>query len=67
MMSNSEAISQVLNYLLYSEMEGKEDSTDSWYSTYKFLQELKEKVEDEEVNTWHEEDNQHYKYFHNVH
>ena len=49
MMSNSEAISQVLNYLLYSEMEGKEDSTDSWYSTYKLLQELKEKVEDEEV------------------
>ena len=48
MMSNSEAISQVLNYLLYSEMEGKEDSTDSWYSTYKLLQELKEKVEDEE-------------------
>ena len=39
---------EVIDYLLYSEMEGNEDSTDPWYSTYQSLLELKEKVLDEE-------------------
>tara|TARA_B110000196_G_C21019803_1_gene602188 strand:+ start:449 stop:628 length:180 start_codon:yes stop_codon:yes gene_type:complete len=44
----SQCIEEVLDYLLYSEMEGGEDKTDPWYSTYQSLLELKEKVLDEE-------------------
>ena len=44
----SQSIQEVLDYIYYSEMEGKEDETDSWYSTYESLKELKEKVLDEE-------------------
>ena len=44
----SQCIQEVLDYIYYSEMEGKEDKTDSWYSTYESLKELKEKVLDEE-------------------
>ena len=44
----SQCIDEVIDYLLYSEMEGNEDSTDPWYSTYQSLLELKEKVLDEE-------------------
>ena len=44
----SQCIDEVVEYLLYSEMEGNEDSTDPWYSTHQSLIELKEKVLDEE-------------------
>jgi hypothetical protein len=44
----SECIEEVIDYLLYSEMEGNEDPTDPWYSTHQSLVELKEKVLDEE-------------------
>ena len=44
----SQCIEEVIDYLLYSEMEGKEDPTDPWYSTHQSLLELKEKVLDEE-------------------
>ena len=44
----SQCIDEVVEYLLHSEMEGKEDETDPWYSTYQSLLELKEKVLDEE-------------------
>ncbi len=44
----SQCIDEVLQYLLYSEMEGREDKSDPWYSTYELLKELKYKVLDEE-------------------
>lgn len=44
----SQCIQEVIDYIYYSEMEGREDETDSWYTTYKNLLELKEKVLDEE-------------------
>ena len=44
----SQSIQAVIDYIYYSEMEGREDETDSWYTTYKSLLELKEKVLDEE-------------------
>lgn len=44
----SQCIQEVIDYIYYSEMEGREDETDSWYNTYKNLLELKEKVLDEE-------------------
>ena len=44
----SQCIQEVIDYIYYSEMEGREDETDSQYTTYKSLLELKEKVLDEE-------------------
>lgn len=44
----SQSIQEVIDYIYYSEMEGKEDETDSWYSTYELLKELQQKVLDEE-------------------
>jgi len=44
----SQCIQEVLDYIQYSEMEGEVDPTDSWYTTYQSLQELQEKVLDEE-------------------
>ena len=44
----SQWIQEVLDYIQYSEMEGEVDPTDSWYTTYQSLEELKEKVLDEE-------------------
>ena len=44
----SQSIQEVIDYIYYSEMEGREDETDSWFSTYESLKELKEKVLDEE-------------------
>ena len=44
----SQCIDEVLDYLLYSEMEGEVDETDPWHPTYQSLLELKEKVLDEE-------------------
>jgi len=44
----SQCIEEVREYLLYSEMEGKEDKTDPWFHMYKGLGELWLKVVDEE-------------------
>ena len=44
----SQCIQEVLDYIQYSEMEGEIDPTDSWYMTYQLLEELKDKVLDEE-------------------
>jgi hypothetical protein len=44
----SQSIQEVIDYIYYSEMEGREDEADSWFTTYKSLLELKEKVLDEE-------------------
>lgn len=44
----SQSIQEVLDYIQYSEMEGEVDPTDSWHTTYQSLQELQEKVLDEE-------------------
>lgn len=44
----SQSIQEVIDYIYYSEMEGREDETDSWFTTYESLKELKEKVLDEE-------------------
>ena len=47
-MKTVKAIITILDYILYSEMEGKIDKTDPWYSTYENLEELKQKIIDEE-------------------
>lgn len=44
----SQCIERVLDYLVYSEMEGEVDPTDPWHGTHQSLLELKEKVLDEE-------------------
>ena len=44
----SQSIQEVIDYIYYSEMEGREDETDSWFSTYTSLKELQQKVLDEE-------------------
>jgi len=44
----SQSIQEVIDYIYYSEMEGKEDETDSWFTTYESLKELQQKVLDEE-------------------
>ena len=44
----SQCIEEVKDYILYSEMEGEVDKTDPWYSTFELLEELKQKVLDEE-------------------
>lgn len=44
----SQSIEAVQDYILFSEMEGGLDTTDPWYSTFELLEELKEKVLDEE-------------------
>ena len=44
----SQSIQEVIDYIYYSEMEGREDETDSWFTTYESLKELKEKALDEE-------------------
>jgi len=44
----SQSIQEVIDYIYYSEMEGREDEADSWFTTYQSLLELKEKVLDEE-------------------
>ena len=47
----SQSIQEVIDYIYYSEMEGREDETDSWFTTYESLKELKEKALDEEDMT----------------
>jgi hypothetical protein len=44
----SQSILEVQDYIVYSEMGGFVDETDPWYSTLMSLEELKEKVLDEE-------------------
>tara|TARA_A200000159_G_scaffold68846_1_gene63801 strand:+ start:51 stop:224 length:174 start_codon:yes stop_codon:yes gene_type:complete len=44
----SQSIQEVIDYIYYNEMEGKEDKTDSWFTTYESLKELQQKVLDEE-------------------
>jgi len=44
----SQSIEVVQDYILFSEMGGNLDTTDPWYSTFELLEELKEKVLDEE-------------------
>jgi|14_taG_2_1085336.scaffolds.fasta_scaffold13385_3 hypothetical protein len=44
----SQAIQRTIEYIFYSEMEGRVDREDSWYSTYQLLHELQEKAADEE-------------------
>jgi hypothetical protein len=44
----SQSIQEVIDYIYYSEMEGREDETDSWFTTHQALKELKDKVLDEE-------------------
>ena len=44
----SQSIEEVLDYIVFSEMGGEIDETDSWYSTHQSLKELQEKVLDEE-------------------
>jgi len=44
----SQSIQEVLDYIYYNEMEGREDETDSWFTTYESLKELQQKVLDEE-------------------
>ena len=48
----SQSIQEVIDYIYYSEMEGREDEADSWFTTYQSLLELKEKVLDEEDMLW---------------
>ena len=42
------SIDVVLNYIVESEMNGKVDESDPWYTTYESLNELLLKVEDED-------------------
>lgn len=41
----------VMDYIVHSEMEGRIDETDSWYSTYVLLRELHDdKIDDGDVS-----------------
>ncbi len=46
-MSNLKAINKIIEYIIYSEMEGEINKKDSWYPTLESLQELKEKILEE--------------------
>ena len=48
-MNNLKAINKIIEYIIYSEMEGEIDKNDSWYPTLESLQELKEKILEEET------------------
>ena len=50
-MSNLKAINKIIEYIIYSEMEGEIDKNDSWYPILESLQELKEKIL-EEIREW---------------
>ena len=47
-MNTSEHIQETIDYILYSEMEGRVDETDPYYSAYVSLLDLLEKARDEE-------------------
>lgn len=46
--TTANSIQNVMDYILESEMEGEEDEEDSWFPIYEALNELKEKVLEEE-------------------
>jgi len=47
----SKCVTAVLDYILYSEMGGNYDATDSWHSTYQLLQELRnDKIDPDELS-----------------
>lgn len=47
----SKCVNAVLDYILYSEMGGTYDATDSWHSTYQLLMELRnDKIDPEELS-----------------
>jgi len=47
----SKCVNAVLDYILYSEMGGNYDATDSWHSTYQLLQELRnDKIDPDELS-----------------
>tara|TARA_R100000963_G_scaffold21164_1_gene14841 strand:- start:167 stop:316 length:150 start_codon:yes stop_codon:yes gene_type:complete len=46
-MDNLKAINKIIEYIIYSEMEGEIDKNDSWHPTLESLQELKEKILEE--------------------
>jgi len=48
-MNNLKAINKIIEYIIYSEMEGEIDKNDSWYPTLESLQELKEKILEEKT------------------
>ena len=41
-------IDSIISYVVESEMEGEIDKEDSWYPLIELLEDLKEKIEDEE-------------------
>tara|TARA_Y100001973_G_C5175544_1_gene321660 strand:- start:560 stop:742 length:183 start_codon:yes stop_codon:yes gene_type:complete len=43
-------IEEAMDYIYHSEMGGQEDETDPWYPTWASLNELLEKVLEEETN-----------------
>ena len=47
-MNTSEHIKETIDYILYSEMEGRVDETDPYYLAYVSLLDLLEKTRDEE-------------------
>ena len=47
----SKCVNAVLDYILYSEMGGNYDATDSWHSTYQLLMELRnDKIDPDELS-----------------
>jgi hypothetical protein len=48
-MENLEAINIVIDYILESEMEGREDISDPWFSIYSNLKDLRDKIVDEKT------------------
>lgn len=47
----SKCVTAVLDYILYSEMGGNYDATDSWHSTYQLLMELRnDKIDPDELS-----------------
>jgi len=47
----TKCVNAILDYILYSEMGGKYDATDSWHSTYQQLMELRnDKIDSDELS-----------------
>lgn len=47
----TKCVNAVLDYILYSEMGGTYDATDSWHSTYQQLMELRnDKIDPDELS-----------------
>ena len=45
---NKKYIDSIISYVIESEMEGEIDKEDSWYPLIELLEDLKEKIKDEE-------------------